>query len=313
METKQAAGNKMSRVFIFWNCTELCRQMVGYDKYLGLNHIFCSVYLTISISIILRDLVSVPHEKTKANLRDLIAVTGQVIWLKFDSNYRLFSPYDIEIWWMTLKNNRAPLLCHCKLFASFRRYWSMQTGVTVRKRSIRVKIGNFFVRCYLEISRITLIRCIFYATSSFVHHFTVISEFKQYQSRNAQFGSKSPIYMSRVTFKFDEWPWKTKGHLFYAISSFVHHFVAIGQFKLELQSWTQIWVKTRDLFCPVWPWNLTDDLENNRAPFLCCFKFCASFHSDQWIQTRVTVIERPIWVKMANVLFRVTLKFDGWP
>ena len=29
---------------------------------------------------------------------------------------------------------------------------------------------------------------------------------------------------------------KTIGHLFYAISSFVHHFVAIGEFKLELQS-----------------------------------------------------------------------------
>ena len=26
------------------------------------------------------------------------------------------------------------------------------------------------------------------------------------------------------------------GHLFYATSSFVHHFVAIGEFNLELQS-----------------------------------------------------------------------------
>ena len=29
---------------------------------------------------------------------------------------------------------------------------------------------------------------------------------------------------------------KTKGHLFYAISSFVHHFTAICEFKIELQS-----------------------------------------------------------------------------
>ena len=28
----------------------------------------------------------------------------------------------------------------------------------------------------------------------------------------------------------------TLGHLFYATSSFVQHFVAIGEFKLELQS-----------------------------------------------------------------------------
>ena len=38
-------------------------------------------------------------------------------------------------------------------------------------------------------------------------------------------------------------------------------------------------------FCPVWPWNLTDDLENNWAPVLCCFKLYASFLCHQWIQT----------------------------
>ena len=43
-------------------------------------------------------------------------------------------------------------------------------------------------------------------------------------------------FQSRVTLQFDVWPWKTIGHLFYATSSFMHHFVAIGEFKLELQS-----------------------------------------------------------------------------
>ena len=43
-------------------------------------------------------------------------------------------------------------------------------------------------------------------------------------------------FVSHVTFKFDRWPWKTIGHLFYATSSFEHHFVAISKFKLELQS-----------------------------------------------------------------------------
>ena len=42
--------------------------------------------------------------------------------------------------------------------------------------------------------------------------------------------------LSCVTLKFDRWPWKTIGHLFYATSSFVQHFVAIGEFKLELES-----------------------------------------------------------------------------
>ena len=53
---------------------------------------------------------------------------------------------------------------------------------------------------------------------------------------------KRPIWvkigdvLSRVTLKFDGWPWKTIGHLSFAVSSFVQHFIAIGEFKLELQS-----------------------------------------------------------------------------
>ena len=42
--------------------------------------------------------------------------------------------------------------------------------------------------------------------------------------------------LSPLTLKFDRWPRKTIGHFFYATSSFVHDFVAIGEFKLELQS-----------------------------------------------------------------------------
>ena len=78
---------------------------------------------------------------------------------------------------------------------------------------------------------------LFYTTLSFMHYFKSISEFKQeLQSGNAQFGSKSMIFFSRVTLQFEVWPWKTIGHLFYATSSFVHHFIAISEFNLELQS-----------------------------------------------------------------------------
>ena len=160
----------------------------------------------------------------KANLRDLIAATCLVIFLKLDSNHRFFSretpdlgqnrrffrPSDLEIWRMTFKNNRAPLLCYFKLCASFHNHWWIQTGVTIRKRPIKVKIGDFF---------------------------------------------------SRVTLKFDGWPSKTKGHLFYATSSFVHHFVAISDFRLELQSGNAQSGSKSTIFLAVWPWNLTDDLQ----------------------------------------------------
>ena len=43
-------------------------------------------------------------------------------------------------------------------------------------------------------------------------------------------------FLSCVTFKFDGWPWKAIRHLSYTTWSFVRHFKAISEFKLELQS-----------------------------------------------------------------------------
>ena len=144
---------------------------------------------------------------------------------------------------MTLKNNRAPLLYYIKLCASFQTHWWIQTAVTVHKRSIWVKIGNF---------------------------------------------------LSCVTLKFDGWPWQTIWHLFYATSSFVNHFKAIGEFKLEWQSVNAQFCSKSAIFVPC---NLDISqmtLKNNRAPHLCYFKIWASFHSHLWIQTGVTVRKIPI-------------------
>ena len=54
-----------------------------------------------------------------------------------------FVPFDLEIWWMTLENNRASLLCCFKLCATFHSHWWIQIGVTVRKRPIWVKFDDF--------------------------------------------------------------------------------------------------------------------------------------------------------------------------
>ena len=135
--------------------------------------------------------------------------------LNSDQNQRFIVPCDLDIWRMTLKSNRAPLLCYFKLYASFHSQQWIQTKVTVRKCSILVKISDFF--------------------------------------------------LSRVTLIFDRWPWKAIGLLFNATSSFVHHFVAIGEFKLELQSGNaQFWSKST-IFWAVWSWNLTEDLEKQQG------------------------------------------------
>ena len=58
-------------------------------------------------------------------------------------NWWCFVPCDLEIWWMTLENNRASLLCCFKLCATFHSLRWIQTGVTVRKRPIWVKFHDF--------------------------------------------------------------------------------------------------------------------------------------------------------------------------
>ena len=66
--------------------------------------------------------------------------------------------------------------------------------------------------------------------------------------------------LSRVTLKFDGWPCKPIGHLSFAVSSFVQHFIAIGQFKLELQSGNAQSGSNSTIFRAVRPWNWMDDL-----------------------------------------------------
>ena len=141
---------------------------------------------------------------------------------QFGSKSTLLVPCDLETWHMTLKNNRAPLLYCILLCALFQSHKWIPTGVTIRKRSIRVKIGKFKFTMTLIFDEwpSKIIGHPFYAISSFVHHFIVIGEFQlELQSGNAPFGSKSKIFFSRVTLKFDRWPWKTRSHLSYAASS----------------------------------------------------------------------------------------------
>ena len=54
--------------------------------------------------------------------------------LNWGQNQRFFFvSCDLDIWRMTLKNNRAPLLSNIKLCASFHHYMWIQTGFMVQK------------------------------------------------------------------------------------------------------------------------------------------------------------------------------------
>ena len=168
----------------------------------------------------------------KANLRDLIAATGLVILFKIGFKLLIFCPCSLEIWWMTSEKNTAHLLYYIKHCASFQKHQWIQTEVTVRKPSIRVKVSNFFL-CDLEIWWMTLknnrapLLCYFKLCASFHSHLWI---------QTGVTVQKPPIwvkiddFLSRVIFKFDRWPWKTIGHLSSPTSSFVHHFEPIGKF-----------------------------------------------------------------------------------
>ena len=105
----------------------------------------------------------------------------------------IFQPCDLEIWLMTSKKYRAPLLHYIKLCASSQTPRWIRTAVAVRKRSIRVKISDFLPRVTLKFNGWAwkTIGILFYATLSFVHHLKAIGDFKlKLQPRNAQFGPK---------------------------------------------------------------------------------------------------------------------------
>ena len=123
-----------------------------------------------------------------------------------------------------------------------------------------------------------------------------------------------------MTLIFHGWPQKTIGHLFHATLSFLHHFIAIGEFNWSDSQETPNLGQNRRFFkpCDLEIWRMT--IKNNRAPLLCYFKLCAGFRRHWWIQTGVTVRKRPIWVKFDDFFYpydleiwRMTLKNNRAP
>ena len=119
--------------------------------------------------------------------------------------WRFLEPCDLEIRRMTLKNNRAPLLCYFKLCAAFRTHWWIQTGVTVRKRPIWVKFRRFLEPCDLEIWRMTLknnrapLLSIIKLYASFHHHMWI--------QTGVTVRKRLSWVVTSVTLTFDLWPW----------------------------------------------------------------------------------------------------------
>ena len=122
---------------------------------------------------------------TSSFMHQFVAICGfklelQSVSLNSGQNGKFSSPCDLEVWQMTLKNNRAPLLCHFKICASFYSHQWIQTGVAVWKCSNQVKIGNFLSCVTLKFDELhrKTIGLLLYATLSFMQYFIHIGEFK---------------------------------------------------------------------------------------------------------------------------------------
>ena len=198
----------------------------------------------------------------KAILRDLIAATALVILLKLDSNCGFFSLCDLEIWWMTWKKYIGHLFYITSSFVPH-----LKSLGEFKLHSLS-RNGQFFVPC----DNLSLVKFdgwpwktighLFDVALSFMHHFIAMGRIQtKVTVRKPSIVVKICDLLSRLTLKCDGWPWKTIGHIFYVASSFMYHFIAISEFKLKLQSGKAQSGSKSAILCPVWPWNLADDLE----------------------------------------------------
>ena len=126
----------------------------------------------------------------------------------------------------------SSFVCHFVAIGEFNLSYSLETPNLGQ-------IRRFLEPCDLAIWHMTLknfrapLLCYFKLCASFRSHWWIQTGVT---ARKRPIWVNSTIFFSRVNLQFNIWPWKTIGHLFYSTSSFVHQFVAIGEFKLELQS-----------------------------------------------------------------------------
>ena len=206
---------------------------------------------------------------------------------------------DLENWWMSLKNNRTHPLSYTSFVHHFK---------TIHEFKLELQSGNAQFRSksayFLPVWHWNLMDDLEKQDdTSFILHQALCIISKRCMNSNWSYSPETlnsvqkRRLLSRETLKFDRWPWKTIGHLFNIASSFVHHFIAIREFKLELQSGNVQFGAKSLFFWAVWPRKFEDDIE----------KQSLAYHHHMWIQTGVMVQKRLNWV-----LTSVTLSFDLW-
>ena len=138
--------------------------------------------------------------------------------------------------WMTLENNRAPLLYYIKLCASFQSHGWFQTGLQSDNALFGSKSMFLFLCDLVRPSNLT------------------------------QIGFESLIFQPVWSWNLMddlEKQWRTSSILRLALC--IISYLLISEFKLGLQSGNAQFGSKSAFFCPVWPWNLMDDLEKQQS------------------------------------------------
>ena len=173
-------------------------------------------------------------------------------------NQCFFVPCDLEITWMTMKNKRAPL------WYSIKQLPSSEFKLELQPRNAQFR-SNLVICCPLPPWNLMDDLEKQKGTSSILSW--AIGEFElELQSGNTQFGSKSAIFLSPVTLKFDRWPWKNKAPLICCFKLYVsfhsHYWTQTG-----VTIWKHIiWVKIHNFVSRVilkfdrWPWKMIEHL-----------------------------------------------------
>ena len=182
---------------------------------------------------------------------------------KLDLNHWFFSLCDLEIWWMTLKKNRAPLLYHIQLCPSFQSHWWIQTGVTVQKRSIQVKIWDFLSCVTFKKNKTSLLYHVKFCASFQSHRW--IQTWVTIRKRSI--GVKIENFL--VPGELEIWRMTSKNNralllCYFKLCAPFHSHCCI---QTGVTVWKcQIWVKIDDSFSPVtlkfdvWLWKTIGDL-----------------------------------------------------
>ena len=161
---------------------------------------------------------------------------------------------------MTFKNYRTPLRSIIKLYASFHHHMWIQIGATVRKRLswVLTSVTLTFDLWPWPFAWTSLLSLVITPENVMMIRWW---EHGEKGVTDGQTDGQTDRRTDRTSHIAAWSQLKTVGHLFYVASIFMHHFIAIGEFKLKLHSGNARFGSKSTIYCPVWPWNLTDDLE----------------------------------------------------